>query len=137
MIMRAGYSGLSTGPQRQRLDHVDTRALDAAAGVTSRPEDLVTYFGAHALGDVGLPSDRAKRLMQRTANLADPVQRRAGFGLGMAAESFDEHRVVGHGGGYPGHVALLLDPETGLAVVALAQCDRWSSQPVGGGRARD
>jgi CubicO group peptidase (beta-lactamase class C family) len=116
-----GYSGLSTGLQRERLDHVDTRALDAAAGVTSTAEDLVSYFGAHTFGDDRLLSDRPKRLMQRTANLTDPSKPDGPtYGLGMAVESFDEHRTVGHGGGYPGHITRsLLDPETGLVVVAL------------------
>jgi D-alanyl-D-alanine carboxypeptidase len=130
-----GYSGLSTGLQRQRLDHVDTRALDAAAGVTSTAEDLVSYFGAHALGDVRLLSDRAKRLMQRTANLADPSKPDGpSYGLGMAAETLDDHRVVGHGGGYPGHITRsLLDPETGLVVVALTNAiDGPASQLAAG-----
>jgi CubicO group peptidase (beta-lactamase class C family) len=130
-----GYSGLSTGLQRQRLDHVDTGALDAAAGVTSTAEDLVSYFGAHSLGDVRLLSDRAKRLMQRTANITDPSKPDGpSYGLGMAAESFDEHRVVGHGGGYPGHITRsLLDPETALVVVALTNAiDGPASQLAAG-----
>lgn len=130
-----GYSGLSTGLQRQRLDHVDTRALDAAAGVTSTAEDLVTYFGAHTMGDVRLLSDRSKRLMQRTANLTDPTKPDGpSYGLGMAAESFDEHRMVGHGGAYPGHITRsLLDSETGLVVVALTNAiDGPASQVAAG-----
>ena len=129
------YSGLSTGLQRQRFDHVDTRALDAAAGVTSTAEDLVTYFGAHAFGDVRLLSDRSKRLMQRTANLADPTKADGpAYGLGTAVESFDEHRTVGHGGGYPGHITRsLLDPENGLVVVALTNAvDGPASQLAAG-----
>jgi D-alanyl-D-alanine carboxypeptidase len=116
-----GYTGLAIRVQRQRLNHVDTRALDAAAGVTSTAEDLVSYFSAHALGDVRLLTDRSKRLMQRTANLVDQTKPNGGsYGLGMAGESFGEHRAVGHGGGYPGHITRsLLDPETGLVVVAL------------------
>jgi len=130
-----GYSGLSTALQRQRIDHVDTRALDAAAGVTSTAEDLVSYFGAHALGEGRLLSDRAKRLMQRTANVVDPSKADGpSYGLGMAAECLDEHRVVGHGGGYPGHITRsLLDPETGLVVVALTNAiDGPASQLAAG-----
>jgi len=130
-----GYSGLSTALQRQRIDHVDTRALDAAAGVTSTAEDLVSYFGAHALGEGRLLSDRAKRLMQRTANVVDPSKADGpSYGLGMAAECLDEHRVVGHGGGYPGHITRsLLAPETGLVVVALTNAiDGPASQLAAG-----
>jgi len=130
-----GYTGLATGLRRQRLDHVDTRALDAAAGVTSTAEDLVSYFGAHALGNGRLLSDRSKRLMQRTANLTDPIKPDGPtYGLGMAGESFDDHRTVGHGGGYPGHITRsLLDPETGLVVVALSNAlDGPASQLAAG-----
>ena len=130
-----GYSGLATGLQRHPVDHVDTRALDAATGVTSTAEDLVSYFGAHTMGDVRLLSDRSKRLMQRTANLVDPTKPDGpSYGLGMAAETFDEHRTVGHGGGYPGHITRsLLDPETGLVVVALTNAiDGPASQLAAG-----
>lgn len=130
-----GYTGLATGVQRQPLDHIDTRALDAATGVTSTAEDLVSYFGAHALGDVRLLTDRSKRLMQRTANLVDTTKPDGpSYGLGMANESFDEHRTVGHGGGYPGHITRsLLDPETGLVVVALTNAvDGPASQLAAG-----
>ncbi len=130
-----GYSSLATGPQRHRIDPVDTRALDAAAGVTSTAEDLVAYFSAHALGDDRLITDRSKRVMQRTVNAVDPRQPEGpGYGLGMASESFDKHRMVGHGGGFPGHITrTLLDPDNGLVVTALTNAiDGPASQLAGG-----
>lgn len=114
----AGHSGLHVASERRVIASVDTRALDAATGFTSTAADLVGYFGAHAFGDSRLLSDRSKRLMQRRANLSD--QRRPEgdwYGWGMAGECIDEHRVIGHGGGYPGHsTRTLLDPDTGLVV---------------------
>ena len=130
-----GYSGLATGPHRDPIDPLDTRALDAAAGVTSTAEDLVAYFGAHALGDTRLITDRSKRLMQRTANVIDPRRSDGpGYGLGMASESFDKHRTVGHGGGFPGHITrTLLDSDDGLVVTALTNAiDGPASQLAGG-----
>ena len=114
----AGHSGLHTAARRSLIASVDTRALDAATGFSSTAEDLVTYFGAHAFGDARLLSDRSKRLMQRRANLTDQRKPQGSwYGLGMAGESFDEHRMTGHGGGYPGHsTRTLLDPEGGLVV---------------------
>ncbi|GAA3695898.1 hypothetical protein GCM10022204_09700 [Microlunatus aurantiacus] len=113
-----GHSGLHTATRRRPIASVDTAALDAATGFSSTAEDLVSYFGAHAFGDGRLLSDRSKRLMQRRANLSD--QRKpegAWYGLGMAGESVEDHRMTGHGGGYPGHSSrTLLDPETGLVV---------------------
>ena len=101
----AGYSGLGTESRRHRIEVGDVQALDAAAGVSSTAEDLVAYFGAHTLGDDRLLSDRSKRMMQRTANLIDPRKSDGPtYGLGLAGESIDDHRVVGHGGGFPGHI---------------------------------
>ncbi len=130
-----GYSSLATGLRRHRIDPVDTRALDAAAGVTSTAEDLVSYFSAHALGDTRLITDRSKRLMQRTANLADPRRPDGpGYGLGMASETFGEHRMVGHGGGFPGHITrTLVDADDGLVVTALTNAiDGPASQLAAG-----
>ncbi|HEY5845288.1 MAG TPA: serine hydrolase domain-containing protein [Microlunatus sp.] len=114
----AGHSGLHTAHRRSLLTSVDTRALDAATGFTSTATDLVSYFSAHTFGDSRLLSDRFKRLMQRRANPTDRRKPQGGwYGLGMDGESFDEHRMAGHGGGYPGHsTRTLLDPETGLVV---------------------
>ena len=114
----AGHSGLHTASRRSLIASVDTRALDAATGFSSTAEDLVTYFGAHAFGDSRLLSDRSKRLMQRRANLTHQRKPEGSwYGLGMAGQSFDEHRMTGHGGGYPGHSSrTLLDPESGLVV---------------------
>ena len=130
-----GYTGLATGPERHPIEPVDTRALDAAAGVTSTAEDLMAYFSAHALGDTRLITDRSKRMMQRTANVIDPRRPDGpGYGLGMASESFGEHRTVGHGGGFPGHITrTLLDPDDGLVVTALTNAiDGPASQLAAG-----
>ena len=130
-----GYSGLATSLRREPIDVRDTRALDAAGGVTSTAADLVAYFTAHTLGDPRLLTDRSKRLMQRTANLTDP-RKPAGtaYGLGMAVESFDDHRTVGHGGGFPGHITrTLVDPGDGLVVSALTNAiDGPASQLAAG-----
>lgn len=116
-----GYSGLGTEPRRRRIDVGDVQALGAAAGVSSTAEDLVAYFGAHALGDDRLLTDRSKRVMQRTANLIDPRKPDGPtYGLGFAGESIEDHRVVGHGGGFPGHITkTLLDPQDGLVITVL------------------
>ena len=129
------YSSLATGLRRHRIDPVDTRALDAATGVTSNAEDLVSYFSAHTLGDSRLITDRSKRLMQRTANLSDPRRPEGpGYGLGMATETFGDHRTVGHGGGFPGYITrTLVDADDGLVVTALTNAiDGPASQLAAG-----
>ncbi len=116
-----GYSGMITSRRRERIEHLDTSALDAATGFSSTATDLARYFGAHALGNEKLITDRSKRLMQRRANAVDRLKASSGsYGLGLAEESIGDHRLIGHGGGYPGHITkTLLDPGDGLVVSVL------------------
>jgi CubicO group peptidase (beta-lactamase class C family) len=134
----AGYTGLHTGPRRRSLGHVVTGALAPATGFTSTATDLVTYFGAHALGDERLLSDRTKRLQQRRANDADPAEASAGgYGLGMVTESIDATTYVGHSGGYPGHITkTLLDPVTGLVISVLTNATDGPATPLARGIAQ-
>lgn len=113
-----GYSGLQAATTNQRLEHIDTVAMDAATGFTSTASDLVAYFAAHRFGDERLLSDRTKRLQQRQANAADPKESGAGgYGWGMIVEKVDAQPFVGHSGGYPGHITkTLLEPATGVVV---------------------
>ena len=131
----AGYSPLTTSTRRHRIHSVDTRAFDAATGFSSTAADLVRYFGAHAYGDDRLLEDRSKRLMQRRAN---PTTARkpdgAAYGLGMAAESYGDHRMTGHSGGYPGHVTrTILDPADGLVVAVLTNATDGPASLLAGG----
>ncbi|MBA8794195.1 CubicO group peptidase (beta-lactamase class C family) [Friedmanniella endophytica] len=117
----AGYTGLTVGTTRERLDHVDTRAMAAATGFTSTATDLVRYFAAHRMGDERLLTDRSKRLQQRKLNSGDPEKPDGpGYGLGMVHERVHDHLLVGHSGGYPGHITkTYCDPVTGLVVSVL------------------
>jgi D-alanyl-D-alanine carboxypeptidase len=134
----AGYTGLHTGPRRRPLGHVLTEALASATGFTSTATDLVTYFGAHALGDERLLSDRTKRLQQRRANDSDPAEASAGgYGWGMVTESIDASTYVGHSGGYPGHITkTLLDPSTGLVISVLTNAIDGPATPLARGIAQ-
>ena len=127
-----GYSGLAAAPRRHPMDDPGTGALAGAAGFTSTASDLVTYFGAHALGDERLLSDRTKRLQQRRLNHTDAAGAEAeGYGWGMVTESVDGTTYVGHGGGYPGHITkTLLDPATGLVVSVLTNAADGPATPL-------
>ena len=131
----AGHSALTTSTRRHRIDSVDTRAFDAATGFSSTAADLVRYFGAHAYGDDRLLDDRSKRLMQRRANATSARKPDgASYGLGMAAESYRDHRMTGHSGGYPGHVTrTLLDPDDGLVVAVLTNATDGPASLMAGG----
>jgi len=117
----AGHSGFHTSLERGPLDHVDTRAMAAATGFYGTAEDLVSYASAHFFGDERLLTDASKRLQQREQWKTDDSEPgSAHYGLGMIIERIDGHRVIGHSGGYPGHITrTLFDPREGLAISVL------------------
>jgi CubicO group peptidase (beta-lactamase class C family) len=117
----APHTGLQTARERIRVDHVDTRAMAAATGFYSTSDDLVRYFAAHRYGDESLLSDASKRLQQRLEWQTHPEEIAGGhYGLGMIAEKVGDHAIIGHSGGYPGHITRsVLDPHTGLAISVL------------------
>lgn len=114
----AGYTGFHTSLERRPVAHVDTRAMASATGFYGTADDLVHYFAAHFPGDERLLSDASKRIQQREQWHSDAsVPGSAHYGLGMIIERIGGHRVVGHSGGYPGHITRsLFDPTAGLAI---------------------
>lgn len=121
-----GHSGLHVASRREPLPHVPTAAMDSATGFTSTATDLVRWFAAHRLGSEQLLTDRTKRLMQRPVSPTDPTAddpagaEKSAYGWGLAVETVGGRRMIGHGGGYPGHITRSLsDPTTGLAVSVL------------------
>ncbi len=113
-----GYSALETFERRLPIDPVDTRALASATGFWSTAEDLCRYAAGHVLGDERLLSDASKRRMQRGEWEVEGADDR--YGLGFGIHKIGERRMIGHGGGFPGHITrTLLDPVDGLTVVAL------------------
>lgn len=117
----APHTGLQTARERFRVEHVDTRAMAAATGFYSTSDDLVRYFSAHRYGDERLLTDASKRLQQRLEWQTHPDEIAGGhYGLGMITETVGDHAVIGHSGGYPGHITRsVLDPHTGLAISVL------------------
>ena len=114
----AGHSALSYADRRLVIDHVDTRAMAAATGFTSTAADVVRYMGAHVLGDHRLLTDDSKRIMQKVE--WEVAGAGVSYGLGFEIRSIGSRRVIGHGGGYPGHITrTYLDPVAGVAVSVL------------------
>ncbi|MGJ7439554.1 serine hydrolase domain-containing protein [Aquipuribacter sp. MA13-6] len=119
-----GYTSLAYADARVPVDQVGTRAMAAATGFCSTASDLLRYVAAHRDGDGDADDPR----------LLDPQARRQlqhgwwdvpgapgdAYGLGMGVSTVGERRLVGHGGGWPGHITrTLLDPGSGLAVSVL------------------
>lgn len=120
-----GHTGLLDGSDvRELIPHVDTRAMAAATGFYSTAEDLTVYGAAHFFGDDQLVSDVSKRLMQRDESVVVTHGREAGrYGLGMIISKVGERRLVGHSGGYPGHITrTFIDPVDQLVVSVLTNC---------------
>nr|WP_246211284.1 serine hydrolase domain-containing protein [Phytoactinopolyspora alkaliphila] len=130
-----GYSALAYSDRRVPIDHVDTAAMAAATGFYSTAEDVVRYVSAHFFGDTRLLSDASKRLMQRaewTVKGADGE-----YGLGLARVEIGDRLVLGHGGGYPGHITkTLFDPHDRLAVSVLTNAIDGPAETLAAGLVR-
>ncbi len=116
-----GHSGLGSWEERQVIPHVDTVALAAATGFYSTAEEMVRFASAHFFGDTRLLSDRSKNEMQRPVWTGlSPDAPQDGYGYGTIVRHYDGHRMVGHSGGYPGHITRTMwDPHEGLAIAVL------------------
>lgn len=113
-----GYTALGYADARVPIDHVDTGAFASATGLYSTAEDLCRYAAAHFLGDERVLRDASKRLMQREEWQVEGTDQH--YGLGFSVHDVGGRRLVGHGGGYPGHATrTLLDPVDRLAVSVL------------------
>lgn len=116
-----GYSGLAYLDERRPIEHVDTAALAAATGFFSTAEELCRYGAAHVLGDERLLSDASKRRLQRDGWAVEGTEEH--YGLGFSVHRLGDRRMVGHGGGFPGHITrTLVDPGDGLVVSVLTNC---------------
>ena len=116
-----GHSSLSSATERRVIPHVDTRSMAAATGFYSTAEDMVRFASAHFFGDDRLLGDRAKNEMQRPVWTGlSPAAPQDGYGYGTIVRHYDGHRMVGHSGGYPGHITRTMwDPNEGLAISVL------------------
>jgi CubicO group peptidase (beta-lactamase class C family) len=116
-----GHSGLSSWTERQVIPHVDTHAMAAATGFYSTADDMVRFASAHFFGDDRLISDRSKNEMQRPVWTGlSPDAALDGYGYGTVVRDYAGHRMVGHSGGYPGHITRTMwDPNEGLAISVL------------------
>lgn len=114
----AGHTSLAYADERIPIDHIDTGAMSAATGLYSTAADLVRYAAAHFEGDDRLIGADAKRQMQHGEWKIDGTE--SEYGLGFEILTIGGRRVLGHGGGYPGHITrTYFDPQDRLAVCVL------------------
>ncbi|MFF0342246.1 serine hydrolase domain-containing protein [Kribbella sp. NPDC004875] len=120
-----GHTGLLDGHDvREVIPHVDTQAMAAATGFYSTAEDLTVYGAAHYFGATELLTDASKRVLQREESLVNAHGKEIGrYGLGMDIVKVGERRLVGHSGGYPGHITrTFIDPVDQIVVSVLTNC---------------
>ncbi|TDW14193.1 serine hydrolase domain-containing protein [Kribbella kalugense] len=120
-----GHTGLLDGSDvREVIPHVDTRSMAAATGFYSTAEDMTRYGAAHYFGADELVTDASKRLLQRDESLVKPHGQEVGrYGLGMIINTIGDRRLVGHSGGYPGHITrTFIDPVDQIVVSVLTNC---------------
>lgn len=123
-----GYSGAEDGRERIPIDHAAANAMAAATGFTSTARDLCRYFSAHCLGDNRLISDAAKRRMQHAWWSPRGHEH---YGLGLQLLDIGERRLVGHSGGYPGHITRTwCDPRDQLVVAVLCNASDAAATPL-------
>jgi CubicO group peptidase (beta-lactamase class C family) len=132
----AGHTGrIAHGDARHVIPHVDTRAMAAATGWYSTALDMVRYGATHVFGDTTLLTDGSKRIVQREESAVTVRGRELGrYGVGIELGKVGDREVVGHSGGYPGHITRTwIDPVDGLVVSALTNAvDGIATQIAGG-----
>jgi D-alanyl-D-alanine carboxypeptidase len=118
--LTAGHSALAYAPERVTIEHIDTRAMASATGFFSTARDLVAYFAAHFLGDERVLSDRSKRAMQQRQWQTGTDPQGGAYALGLSLTPIGERTLIGHGGGYPGHItSSVADVHDRLAISVL------------------
>ncbi|MDQ3178763.1 MAG: beta-lactamase family protein [Actinomycetota bacterium] len=117
--MAAGHSAIAFDAARIPIDHIATGAMAPATGFVSTASDVVRWAAAHFFGDERILSDDSKRVMQRTEW---QVAGSAGseYTLGFGVTKINDRRLLGHGGGFPGHIThTLFDPHERIAASVL------------------
>lgn len=129
----AGHTGRTAhGDDRRVISHVDTRAMAPATGWYSTAVEMTKYGSAHVFGEHTLLTDASKRLMQREESRVEVRDQQIGrYGLGLALGKIGNRELVGHSGGYPGHITLTwIDPEDGLVVSGLTNAVDGPADPI-------
>lgn len=112
-----GHSSLAVGDQVP-LTSPSTRAMAAATGFCSTAEDLTAWFSAHASGRDAVLDAHSRRLAQRAEWTVEGSE--STYGLGFIGERCGARDLVGHSGGFPGHITKsVVDVTAGLAVSVL------------------
>lgn len=116
--LAAGHSALSYARDRTAIEHVHTGALASATGFYATAADLVQFFSALLPGETRLLGEDSLRQLSHRA--WDVKGAEVGYGLGVFLNRIGDRKLIGHGGGYPGHITRTLAcPESKVVVAVL------------------
>ena len=115
---------------RGTIDYYETGAIAPAAAVVSTLEDLARFAALHLTADTAGPKAGGAQILSgpTLAEMQRPHWVNAKWtgarGLGWGISRRDGRTYVSHGGWIGGHRSdLILDPERGLAAIALTNAD--------------
>ncbi|HSX18279.1 MAG TPA: serine hydrolase [Candidatus Saccharimonadales bacterium] len=115
-----GYSRIDQHKKRLPIKQIDTRAMSPATGFCSTAEDLCKYFNAQMVGSGKLLDDEFKKEMQRSQWRVENIDEREEYGLGFELEYINDRKLIGHPGGFPGHITKsFFDPKDKFVIVVL------------------
>jgi D-alanyl-D-alanine carboxypeptidase len=120
--LATGYSRPIPGVERERFVHCKTNAYASATGFLSTVTDLAKYLNALSLArnTTTLVGREAKKQLFHEYWRGGEE---GSYGLGFSIMHSHGHKVVGHGGGFPGfitRVALDVDSDVGVIVLTNA-----------------
>jgi CubicO group peptidase (beta-lactamase class C family) len=102
----AGHTALSYDLERGVIEHVDTGALAAATGFYATASELAAFYAAVLPGDNRLlDEDSLRELRHRQWQVKDAD---FAYGLGVFVNKIGDRELIGHSGGYPGHITRTL-----------------------------
>lgn len=115
---------------RGSLEYYETGAIAPAAAIVSTLEDLARFAALHLTADPAGPPAGGRQVVS-ASTLAEMHRPRfvypswsGGRGLGFGVSRREGRTYVSHGGWIGGHRAdFILDPERGLAAIALTNAD--------------
>jgi CubicO group peptidase (beta-lactamase class C family) len=114
-----GYKRRLPQQKRKPFDHMPTKIMKSATGLSSTVEDLILFYQAHLFGNDTLFPDFIKREMQRTQFKREGDE----WGLGFSLATIGDIALVGHGGGFPGFITrscLIQDEKIILVILSNA-----------------
>jgi CubicO group peptidase (beta-lactamase class C family) len=129
-----GYTRKEFNDKSLPIAPVDTKAMSSATGFCSTTADICKYVAAHFLDNDKLLDRESKKEMQRLHMLVPNSDYNEQYGLGFDIDFVNNHRLVGHGGGFPGQITkTLFDPSEKIAVTVLINSIGGEAQTINAG----